>query len=121
MAGVSLQLYEYPTDVVRLSCAKCGRAIKKENLKPLVLKTTRSHYGSPFDGANDYVVLNDSRVIGRISAAAGTATASVVLNNHCYGLCASTVAATQRHVSKRWLISRRNGPKRTPSRNFVLP
>ena len=33
MAGGSLQLYEYPTDVVRLSCAKCGRAgqYRKQN------------------------------------------------------------------------------------------
>jgi hypothetical protein len=31
----------------------------------LVLKTTRSHYGSPFD-SDDYVVLEDGKVIGRI-------------------------------------------------------
>jgi hypothetical protein len=30
----SLQLHEYPTEVVRLSCAKCGRAgqYRKQNL-----------------------------------------------------------------------------------------
>ena len=34
MANGSLELYEYPTDVVRLSCAKCGRAgqYRKQNL-----------------------------------------------------------------------------------------
>ena len=32
----------------------------------LVLKTTRSQYGSPFDTENDYVVLDDDRLIGRI-------------------------------------------------------
>ena len=32
----------------------------------LILKTTRSQYGSPFDAENDYVVLHDGRVIGRI-------------------------------------------------------
>ena len=26
MAGGSLQLYEYPADIVRLSCPKCGRS-----------------------------------------------------------------------------------------------
>ena len=31
----------------------------------LSLKTTRSHYGSPFD-SDDYVVLEDGKVIGRI-------------------------------------------------------
>ena len=33
-AGGSRQLNEYPTDVVRLSCAKCGRAgqYQKQNL-----------------------------------------------------------------------------------------
>ena len=30
------------------------------------LKTTRSQYGSPFGDANDYVVLDGGRVIGRI-------------------------------------------------------
>ena len=29
MVGGSLQLYEYPTDVVRLSCAKCGRGVRE--------------------------------------------------------------------------------------------
>jgi hypothetical protein len=34
MAGGSLQLNEYPTDLVRLSCEKCGRArqYRKRNL-----------------------------------------------------------------------------------------
>ena len=32
----------------------------------LILKTTRSQYGSPFDDKNDYVVLRDGHVIGRI-------------------------------------------------------
>lgn len=34
MAGGSLQLCEYPNDVVRLSCEKCGRAgqYRKQNL-----------------------------------------------------------------------------------------
>jgi hypothetical protein len=34
MAGGSLRVYEYPTDVVRLSCAKCGRTgqYQKQNL-----------------------------------------------------------------------------------------
>ena len=32
-AGGSLQLYEYPTDVVRLTCANCGQAIQKERSK----------------------------------------------------------------------------------------
>ena len=34
MSGGSLQLYEYPADVVRLSCEKCGRAgrYRKQNL-----------------------------------------------------------------------------------------
>jgi hypothetical protein len=31
----------------------------------LILKTTRSQYGSPFDN-DDYVVLHDGHVIGRI-------------------------------------------------------
>ncbi|MFZ0064858.1 MAG: hypothetical protein WAK90_01690 [Pseudolabrys sp.] len=31
----------------------------------LILKTTRSQYGSPFDN-DDYVVLRDGHVIGRI-------------------------------------------------------
>ena len=35
-------------------------------MNSLVLKTTRSQYGSPFDAENDYVVLRDGRVIGRI-------------------------------------------------------
>ena len=29
MSGGSLQLYEYPTDVVRLSCAKCGGGMRE--------------------------------------------------------------------------------------------
>ena len=33
MAGGSLQVYEYPTDVVRLSCAKCGRTIQRAKAK----------------------------------------------------------------------------------------
>ena len=34
MAGGSLELYEYPSEIVRLSCAKCGRAVqyRKQNL-----------------------------------------------------------------------------------------
>ena len=34
MAGGSLQLREYPADVVRLACEKCGRAgqYRKQNL-----------------------------------------------------------------------------------------
>ena len=32
----------------------------------LILKTTRSQYGSPFDAENDYVVLHGGRVVGRI-------------------------------------------------------
>ena len=49
-----------------------------------ILKTTRSQYGSPFDAKNDYVVLNDGRVIGRIfSATAVAARMPVVLDNHC--------------------------------------
>jgi hypothetical protein len=34
MAGGSLQLFEYPKQIVRLSCAKCGRAgqYRKQNL-----------------------------------------------------------------------------------------
>jgi len=34
MAGGSLQLSEYPGDIVRLSCAKCGRSgqYRKQNL-----------------------------------------------------------------------------------------
>jgi hypothetical protein len=32
----------------------------------LILKTTRSQYGSPFDDKNDRVVLCDGDVIGRI-------------------------------------------------------
>ena len=32
----------------------------------LILKTTRSQYGSRFDARNDYVVLDGDRVIGRI-------------------------------------------------------
>ena len=34
MSGGSLQLHEYPTDVIRLSCEKCGRAgqYQKRNL-----------------------------------------------------------------------------------------
>jgi hypothetical protein len=33
----------------------------------LILKTTRSQYGSPFDDSkNDYVILSDGHVIGRI-------------------------------------------------------
>ena len=32
----------------------------------LFLKTTRSQYGSPFNVENDYVVLHDGQVIGRI-------------------------------------------------------
>ena len=35
-------------------------------MNSLILKTTRSQYGSPFDAKNDYVVLNDGRVIGRM-------------------------------------------------------
>ena len=36
-------------------------------MNSLILKTTRSQYGSPFDHAeNDYVVLHDGQVIGRI-------------------------------------------------------
>ena len=35
-------------------------------MNSLVLKTTRSQYGKPFNDADDYVVLNDGRVIGRI-------------------------------------------------------
>ena len=33
MAGGSLQLYEYPTDVVRLSCANAGEQYKERRLK----------------------------------------------------------------------------------------
>ncbi|MGA9036454.1 MAG: hypothetical protein WB505_12670 [Pseudolabrys sp.] len=36
------------------------------NQVTLILKTTRSQYGSPFNDSNDYVVLNDGHVIGRI-------------------------------------------------------
>ena len=32
----------------------------------LILKTTRSQYGSPFDAEDDYVVLRNGQVIGRI-------------------------------------------------------
>ena len=32
----------------------------------LILKTTRSQYGSPFDAENDYIVLDGDHVIGRI-------------------------------------------------------
>jgi hypothetical protein len=36
-------------------------------INSLILKTTRSQYGSPFnDAENDYVVLNDGQVIGRV-------------------------------------------------------
>ena len=35
-------------------------------MNSLILKTTRSQYGKPFNDADDYVVLNDGRVIGRI-------------------------------------------------------
>ena len=35
-------------------------------MQTLILKTTRSQYGSPFDDKNDYVVLRDGHVIGRI-------------------------------------------------------
>jgi hypothetical protein len=40
MYGGSLQLHEYPTDLVRLSCEKCGRAgqYRKSNLI--------AHYGA---------------------------------------------------------------------------
>jgi hypothetical protein len=34
----------------------------------LILKTTRSQYGSPFDDGNDFVVLHDGQVIGRPQA-----------------------------------------------------
>ena len=34
-------------------------------MQTLILKTTRSQYGSPFDN-DDYVVLHDDHVIGRI-------------------------------------------------------
>ena len=34
--------------------------------RTLFLKTTRSQYGSPFNVENDYVVLHDGQVIGRI-------------------------------------------------------
>jgi len=34
-------------------------------MSALILKTTRSQYGSPFDN-DDYVVLRDGHVIGRI-------------------------------------------------------
>ena len=37
------------------------------SMSTLILKTTRSQYGSPFDGdENDYVVLDGDDVIGRI-------------------------------------------------------
>jgi hypothetical protein len=36
-------------------------------MSSLILKTMRSQYGSPFEGdVNDYVVLQDGQVIGRI-------------------------------------------------------
>jgi hypothetical protein len=35
-------------------------------MQTLIIKTTRSQYGSPFGDSNDYVVLNDRGVIGRI-------------------------------------------------------
>ena len=36
-------------------------------MNSLILKTTRSQYGSPFDDAeNDYVVLDGDHVVGRI-------------------------------------------------------
>ena len=59
-------------------------------MNSLILKTTRSQYGSPFgDAKNDYVVLRYGRVIGRILlSTTSTRRTPVVLDNHCYGLSA---------------------------------
>ena len=68
----------------------------------LILKTTRSQYGSPFDN-DDYVVLHDGHVIGRImlhplvpegARGSGQSLRWIILRQ-------STVAAIQRHAKKR--------------------
>ena len=56
-------------------------------MQTLILKTTRSQYGSPFDN-DDYVVLHDDHVIGRIMLHPQAPEGPVVLDNHCYGLSA---------------------------------
>jgi|KBSMisStandDraft_5_1062788.scaffolds.fasta_scaffold75443_1 hypothetical protein len=52
-------------------------------MSALILKTTRSQYGSPFDN-DDYVVLRDAPCHWpHISATTGTARSPMVLDDHC--------------------------------------
>ena len=72
-----------------LSEIRSGCDVRFTSSNPRSQKRRAAITAARLDDANDYVVLNDGRVIGRIfQQPQATATASVVLNNHCYGLCA---------------------------------
>ena len=81
-------------------------------INSLILKTTRSQYGSAFDARNDYVVIAGDHVIGRIFLSPQSPPGRQLdVDDHCCGPSGVrfTVAAIQRRVSKRWRISKRSG------------